>query len=360
MDMHQRGPALVRFSLFCLFAGALIVALVQPSLAGTPDSPEVQDATGDVAITGGLADRPAGVPFLQPANFDAIDIVKAYVSANNTTVKLTLQTVAAPSTDATAKYNLTFNITTGADTTTRSVQRLGTAVTGPTGTAATASGTLLNFTVPATSLGVITGSTLSKLVVNTALTVSTIPQVSQITPDNQQGTDTAGPSTVTFAFNGPSADDTDADGIPDDCEILWFNSTATKSDPAEDEDGDRLTLGEECALGTDPTNADSDGDGVDDKKDPFPTDSTKGGLGSSTTKSSTSGTKSGSSSGTKSGSGSGSGSSTDTGSDDEGVKNFGDAVEKLKGDVSYLGTSAGAFVAVLILAIIALAVRWSL
>lgn len=349
--MHQRGPALVRIALFCLVFGAFALVLVQPSLAGTPDAPEVQDATGDVAVDGGIDGIPPGTPVLGAPTFDEIDIVKAYVAANNTTVKITLQTAAAPSEAATAKYNLTFKITTGTNSTNRSVQRLGTTVTGPAGAAATASGTLLNFTIPAISLGVITGSTLTNLSVSTSLTKTgtAVPMIDDFT-----GTDTAGPSTTPFVFNGPSASDVDDDNIPDACEIKWFNSTTVKSNASEDQDGDGLTLGEECALGTDPTKADSDGDGTNDKEDPFPNDKTKG--GTSTSKSSTSGSKSGSST-----SGSRSGSSTSgTGSKDEGVKNLNDAVEKLKGDVSYLGISAGGFLAVLILAILALAVRWSL
>src|SRR5688500_17804748 len=125
--MTQRGPALVRIALFSLVFGVVALALVQPSLAGTPDSPEVQDPVGDVTITGGLANRPAGVPLLGPANFAAIVIVKGYVSANNTTVKITVELNAAPSTDATAKYNVTFAVANGNSSTNRSVQRLGTA-----------------------------------------------------------------------------------------------------------------------------------------------------------------------------------------------------------------------------------------
>jgi hypothetical protein len=355
--MNQRGPALVRIALLSLVLGAFALALVQPSLAGTPDAPEVQDPAGDVTVTAGTI--PAVPPVLPAPTFNEIDILKGYVQSNNTTVKIVLLMAAPPSTAATAKYNATFNITTGTTVTSRSVQRLGTTVTGPVGTAATVSGNQINFTFPAASIGAVTGTSLTNLSVSTRI-VKTVITGDIPTQDDQTGVDTAGPSTTSFVFNGPSPDDTDADGIPDDCEKLYFgNSTTAQSNPAADMDNDTLTLGEECALGTDPTNADSDSDGTNDKNDPFPTDSTKGGATSGT--STSTGTQSSTSS--TSGSGTGTGTSSNTGTDNDEsdqVKNLDDAVEKLKSDLDYLGTSAGGMIAVLILGILALAVRWSL
>lgn len=356
--MNQRGPALVRIAIFSLVFGAIALALVQPSMAGTPDSPEVQDAAGDVQVTPGTI--PTVSPITSNPNYDGIDIIKGYVQANNTTVTIVLQMNGATNNAAGTKYNATFTIVTGGNETNRSVQRLADAVTGPAGVAAKSSGKFINFTVPTSSLGVMTGSQLANLKVTTAMTGSTIPVVTQVTQDNQQASDTAGPSTIPFVFNGPSPDDVDSDGIPDACELQYFNGTAAQNNASADPDGDGLTIGEECALGTDPTKADTDGDGTNDKDDPFPTDATKGGKASSGSGSG-SGSKTGTGSGSGSKTGSGSDSGSNTGGDGNGdVKNLGDAVERLKSDLDYLGISAGGMVAVLILSILALAVRWSL
>lgn len=61
----------------------------------------------------------------------------------------------------------------------------------------------------------------------------------------------------------PTLADTDGDGISD-------NADAMPLDPAngsEDADGDGLTLAEEIAKGTNPWNPDTDGDGINDKDD---------------------------------------------------------------------------------------------
>lgn len=73
--------------------------------------------------------------------------------------------------------------------------------------------------------------------------------------------------------------DTDGDGLSDvfEARIGWDAVLPTRpyhvySDPAEaDQDGDGLTDLQECQMGTDPTNPDTDGDGLPDGADPFPT-----------------------------------------------------------------------------------------
>jgi hypothetical protein len=152
--------------------------------------------------------------------------------------------------------------------------------------------------------------------------------------------------------------DTDNDGLNDTCEQEYFSDLTHNA--TEDADGDGLTNLQECQNGTDPTKADSDGDGVNDKDDPFPNDPTKG--GNTTTSSSSSSTSRTSSSSTTTTSRSSSTTASNAGNegDDGDVENFGDAVERLKADPGYVGLSSGGFLAVLVLCIIALAVRWSL
>lgn len=56
--------------------------------------------------------------------------------------------------------------------------------------------------------------------------------------------------------------DSDGDGMPDGFEVQHYLNPSDASDASQDADGDGLTNLQEYDLGTDPTNADSDGDGV--------------------------------------------------------------------------------------------------
>ncbi len=66
---------------------------------------------------------------------------------------------------------------------------------------------------------------------------------------------------------------TDGSLLPDRWQMLYFGDTGV--DPYGDEDGDGLTNLQEFLNGTDPTNPDSDGDGVVDGLDAYPLDSTR-------------------------------------------------------------------------------------
>ncbi len=112
--------------------------------------------------------------------------------------------------------------------------------------------------------------------------------------------------TVTFVLDGPGADDPeisdrnailagftlerisaltdgDADGLPDEWELKIFGNLDQKG--TDDADLDGLTNAEEYTAGTDPTNADSDGDSLNDgdevhthKSSPLTTDTDGDGL----------------------------------------------------------------------------------
>lgn len=64
--------------------------------------------------------------------------------------------------------------------------------------------------------------------------------------------------------------DSDKDSIPDSWEMPTNLDFLVKGDSESDADGDGLTAAEEYARGTDPNNADTDGDGVPDGQDPTP------------------------------------------------------------------------------------------
>ena len=72
--------------------------------------------------------------------------------------------------------------------------------------------------------------------------------------------------TIVFAVGGATIVDSDADGLPDDWEIMHFGNL--DQGPADDTaDMDGLTNAQEYELGTDPTKADTDNDGFTDSQE---------------------------------------------------------------------------------------------
>jgi hypothetical protein len=81
--------------------------------------------------------------------------------------------------------------------------------------------------------------------------------------------DPANDATVTWSFTiSTQTTDTDNDGLPDDWEIDNFGDLG--QNPSNDTDGDGLTNIQEYNLETDPTDTDTDDDGLLDGEDPNP------------------------------------------------------------------------------------------
>lgn len=69
--------------------------------------------------------------------------------------------------------------------------------------------------------------------------------------------------------------DKDNDGLPNEWEVRYGFDPLNSADALKDTDGDTLTNLEEFKRGTDPTKADTDGDGLNDSVDAFPLDRTR-------------------------------------------------------------------------------------
>lgn len=81
---------------------------------------------------------------------------------------------------------------------------------------------------------------------------------------------------VSADLSGGGTGDTDSDGVLDGYERWYFGSLARRAN--DDGDGDKLKLVDEFLRGSDPTLADTDGDGIPDGRDPKPQDRLRSGF----------------------------------------------------------------------------------
>ena len=358
------GHAAVRLSLGTLLLATFAMALVQPAEAGTQEAPEIADPRFDVEGPGGT---PACAPgqCLPWAGF--VDLAFGWVGEEtDTEILLMIDSGNNANVYGPAQYDFHFTVAGTEYIAGFHVNQatVGDGAVSPTGVATGAEyvETILTITVPRAAIGdPAAGSSMTNLFLTSSLAFGGEAD-DTYTDETAPGQDyvfTAGPGGSGGSGN-VTADDTDGDGLNDTWEQQYFGNI-TAENATGDPDGDGLTNGQEEALGTDPTNPDSDGDGTNDGEDPFPTDSTQGGSSSNTTSSSGSGSTTGT---TSSSTTSRTSTSATTGADDsEGTcadDDTGDAVDCLTSDAGYLGMSAGGFLAVLILCIVALATRWSL
>jgi uncharacterized membrane protein YgcG len=358
---NARGRTAVRMTLVTLLFAAFAMALVQPVQGGTQAAPEIQDPAGDQSLFGQQSADAAG--------FTAADVITAWVDTETaTTLNLNILTSGDitggnANGQATTHYHFTFHLTVGGTEYTPGADvQWQAAATPDAGTAAAVvNGPLLILTVNKADIGnPAAGTALTNLFVDSASNLPPVPMdlVTDRAPDDGAGQDYQ----LGGSGGGGNPNDADGDGMNDTCEIKYFGNT-TAQNASGDPDGDGLTNGQECALGTDPTKADTDGDGTNDKDDPFPLDPSKGGSSNSTSSSSSSSSShssSSSSSSSSSASHSATGGSSTGGRTKGAPKDLNEAMDRLTSDPGYLGLSSGGFLAVLVLCIIGLAVRWSL
>jgi hypothetical protein len=362
--VRPSGTTAVRLSLGMLLLASFAMGLAQPVQAGTPEAPEIQDPAGDQSV--GCA------PGAGCQTYTRIDIVSVWIDAETpTTFNVNILLSQVPGAPTTHSSHWHFHATYGGTEVIATADSPGggqaatAPVAGENVAAVAVDENTLIMTIEKSVYGAVAdGTPLTSLFVEgSGGTPAPLPFVELSTdraPNDGFGTDyTFGGAGGPPSCPNCTADDTDGDGLNNTCEEQYFGSATNETANATgDEDGDGLTNGQECALGTDPTNPDSDGDGTNDKDDPVPTDATKGGSSSSTTSSTSRSTSSSSTSGSRSSS-----TGADNADDSEGTcadSDTSDAVDCLESDAGYLGMSAGGFLAVLVLCIVALVTRWSL
>lgn len=368
--MTQRGPALVRSSLVLFVLATLLASLGTPTQAGTQAVPEIADPANDMALVGEVP-----ITMQPPAGTTvglSVDLLFGWVEeASPTELKFTVQVQGPGTATTSSEQEWRFHFTIAgteyiASARSELANQQGTGLLGdgsvaPGGvtSAVTAAGDgLIVMLVPKASIGSPAGgSVLSSLFVESeSLLVGLVPgYITDRAPNDGFGTN----FTLSGGGNVTNPNDTDGDGLNDTCEMEYFGNL-TAANATADADGDGLTNGQECALGTDPTKADSDGDGVNDKNDPFPTDPAKGGSNTSSSSSSSSTTTSSTTTSTSRPPTSSSSSTSSAAQGNDKVDSLDEAVDRLTSDAGYLGFSSGGFLAVVVLAILGLAVRWSL
>ncbi len=257
-----------------LFVLVGVVALAAFSSAGTIDDPEVvDDGVNDVTTVGGApaCPPPGTTGCTSPGSF--VNLVSGWV-ATETDDTLIFQIDSGNNANAygSASYRFHFSVD-GTEymaslNSAQSFVLTGGDVT-PGGVASAAewnADTIITITVPRGAIGEpMRGTSLENLYLTSSLNAAEAADDSfqDRAPDADFGrpyTLTAGPA-AGEDNPGPSGD-SDNDGLPDDWENTHFGDLNQSTDG--DPDGDNLTNAGEFTHGTDPNNADTDGDGWSD------------------------------------------------------------------------------------------------
>ena len=245
-------------------AGFLLLSLLPWQVqAGTEAAPEFTDNEGDPEIQGIL---PIGQ--VAPVS-DGVDLLAGWVEDNATALLLSLKVAGDISLiDPALNYDFDFHFTVGGTELVASAHWADGFTAGGAASEVNAAGSVLQFVVPKATAGVFRGDTIDGLYAESSGTLVTDPLFSVL--DRAPDTGTGTPYNVTQGLaRGGTADDTDADGLPDAWETEHFAGIEAQNGTG-DPDSDDLNNTRENALGTDPNDADTDGDGLEDGTDPDP------------------------------------------------------------------------------------------
>lgn len=239
--------------------------------AGSAEAPEVVDAADDHAVLG-------LVPLEGVGQFVNADVLAAWIEEAGADLTFVVQVQGSgdPTTTTNYEYDVTFEVGGTAATASCSLGAAspvgsGAAAPGGVATACVTGGSQVLLTVPKDAIGASAGSTITGIFVETTGTPVTNPLtvVEDRAPDDGAGADyVVGAGGA--AGNG-TAGDSDGDGLNDTKEVDYFGNVTAHNGTA-DPDADGLNNTAEFDGGTDPTKADTDADGLDDKADPFPLD----------------------------------------------------------------------------------------
>lgn len=263
-------PRLDAAALAMLGLALALSAWAPAASAGTADAPEVMDATDDHTVIG-------VVPLAGAGQFINADVVAAWIEDAGADLTFVIQLQGTGSPTTTTNYDYTFNFEVGgtagsATCALGAAAPVGSGVAAPGGVASAclmAGDSLVLLTVPKATFAAAT--TITGLFVEAQGTPITDPLalIEDRAPDDGMGMDYVLGGAA--AGGNGTAGDSDGDGLNDTKEVQYFGNV-TAQNGTGDPDGDGLNNTAEFGKATDPTKADTDRDGLNDKDDPFPLD----------------------------------------------------------------------------------------
>jgi len=277
-------------ALLALAAGLALAAWGPTAQAGTQDAPEITDAPNDHQLSPEGQDLSdlgtlcgAGAPCL-----NRIDFVSAWIDME-TPAQFNLNILLSNAPAAASEYNCNYEVHAtfgGKEVVSTITTDSNGPVAGDNVAAVAADGNTLVVTIAKSVYGApADGQQLTGLFLVGVANLGAngmdlgVELASDRAPDADGVAYTFGSGAGGNGTGNGTALDKDHDGLNDTWEQKFFNGTAAQNGTG-DPDHDGLNNTAEQKAGTDPTKADTDGDGLNDKQDPFPLDPSKpGGAG---------------------------------------------------------------------------------
>lgn len=242
---------------------ALALSAWTPSVhAGTADAPEITDPAADHVVL--------GVPVGVTGQFLNADILAGWMAEEPGNLLLNVQIAGGGAPGTAGPYTWIFSCAEVEATATTAADQ---PTPGGAATAAAFADGVVTMTVPLSALAGATQLTACFIESRggTPEEIQNPISIGDTAPDD--GADAGISYTVTGggAPTNGTAGDSDGDGLNDTKETDYFGNI-TAQNGTGDPDGEGLNNTAEFNLGTDPTDEDTDGDGLDDKADAFPLD----------------------------------------------------------------------------------------